>query len=187
MSDRLSRRHAAALLLVLATIVFVIGISAERSLSIEATATRPAESTGPASSEDAGEAGEAAEGHNEEEAAAEAQPEEATAPHDETTEASDTMMGIGRESTGAITVAVVISLALAAALWFSGAPGVLIVGAIFALLFAALDLREVVHQLSESRISLVVIALVAALLHGSAAMFAGSSLAQRSSSAPSSS
>ncbi len=52
----------------------------------------------------------------------------------------------------------------------------------FALLFAALDLREVVHQLQESRISLVVIALAAALLHGAVVVLAGLSLTQRSSS-----
>ena len=75
-----------------------------------------------------------------------------------------------------------ISLALAAALWFSESPVILIVAAVFALLFAAFDLREVVHQLSESRLSLVVIALVAALLHGSVAVLAGLSLSQRSPS-----
>jgi hypothetical protein len=182
-SHRLSSRHAAALLLVLATIVLVFGISAERSLAGEATATGPAESAGPMVSESAAEAGEAAEGHSDDEAAAETHNAETTAPHDEATEAGNTMLGIDPESTGAITTAVVISLALAAALWFSGTPGVLIVGAIFALLFAAFDVREVMHQLSESRISLVVIAFVAALLHGSAAMFGGSSLIQRSSSA----
>src|SRR4051812_30122299 len=134
MSHRLSSRRAAALLLVLATIVLVIGISAERSLAAESTATRPAESAGPLVSESAAEAGEAAEGHSFEEAAAVTQNEEITAPHDEATQASNTMLGIDPESTGAITAAVAISLLLGAALWFSGTPGVLIVGVIFALL-----------------------------------------------------
>lgn len=177
MSRPVSRRHAAALLLILATIVFVIGISAEPSLGGEATAERLAESADAISAE---RSEEAAESPSNEEAASEA--EETGAPHDEAAEASEAIFGINPESTGAIAAAVVISLLLAAALWFWGTPGVLIVAALFALLFAALDLRELMNQLSQSRTSLVVIALAAALLHGGVALLAGLSLTQRSSS-----
>jgi hypothetical protein len=175
-----SRHHAAALLLVLATIIFVIGIRAERSLAGDATTARPAESADSVSTESSEEE---AESHSDEEAETESQVEETTAPHDEATEASETILGINPESTGAIAAAVVLSLALAAALWFWGTPGVLIVTVFFALLFAALDLREVTHQLQESRISLAAIALVATILHSGAAVIAGLSLTQRPSSA----
>lgn len=170
MSRPLSRRHTAAFLLIPATIVFAVGISAERFLVDEAFVALPAESADTANTESS------------EEEATESQTEETTEPHDEATEASETILGINPESTAAIAAAVVISLLLAVALWFSDTPGVLIVAAIFALLFAALDLREVVHQLQESRISLVVIALAAALLHGAVVVLAGLSLTQRSSS-----
>lgn len=177
MSRPVSRRHAAALLLILATIVFVIGISAEPSLGGEATAERLAESADAISAE---RSEEAAESPSNEEAASEA--EETGAPHDEAAAASEAIFGINPESPAAIAAAVVISLLLAAALWFWGTPGVLIVAALFALLFAALDLRELRNQLSQSRTSLVVIALAAALLHGGVALLAGLSLTQRSSS-----
>jgi hypothetical protein len=184
MMRSVSRRQAAALLLILATIVLVIGTSAERSLAGATTPAHPAESAGTVSGEGSEGGGEAAEGHSEEgaEKEAESQAEQATTPHDEAREATETILGINPESTGAIAAVVVISLLLAAALWLSGTAGVLIVAAIFALLVAALDLREVMHQLSESRMSLAAIALVAAILHGGVAVLAGLSLTQRPSS-----
>jgi hypothetical protein len=189
MSRPASLRVTAALLLVLATIVFVIGAMVERSMAGEASEARPAEAVITSNSELAGEASEeGTEGHEEGEAAEGAQEEahadEAAEPH---TEANETILGINPESTAAVTAAVVISLLLAAALYFWGTSATLIVAGVFALLFAALDLREVAHQLSEDRTSLVVIALLAAALHAGAAVVAGLALTRRGVPAGSSS
>jgi hypothetical protein len=187
-TDRL--RMAAASLLVLATIVLVIGITAERSVAGEpspAGSTETGGVTGSEPSEDASEEGVA--GHDEGEAVEggdeagsgevigepesegeEAHADEATELHNE---GNETMFGIDPESTGAIAAAVIISLLLAAALWFWRTPTALIVAVVFALLFAVLDLREVMHQLSEARGGLAAIAVVAAVLHIGVALIAG--------------
>ena len=173
-----SLRMAATLVLLLATVVFVTGISAERSLAGEAAEGRSGESSAVTGAEAPAE--EASEDHEEDEETEgegeEALADEAAAPHDEANEASEEILGINPESTGAIAAAVVLSLVLAAALWFWGTPAVLIVAAVFALLFAALDLREVAHQLSEARSGLAVIALLAAVLHVGVAVIAGLAL-----------
>ena len=173
-----SLRMAATLVLLLATVVFVTGISAERSLAGEAAEGRSGESSAVTGAEAPAE--EASEDHEEGEETEgegeEALADEAAAPHDEANEASEEILGINPESTGAIAAAVVLSLVLAAALWFWGTPAVLIVAAVFALLFAALDLREVAHQLSEARSGLAAIALLAAVLHVGVAVIAGLAL-----------
>ena len=192
-----SLRMVAALVLLLATVVFVIGISAERSLVGEATEDRSAESSAVTDAEEP--ADEGSEGHEEGEAAEESSnaaavssaqetegeethADEVAAPHDEANEASEMLLGINPESTGAIAAAVAVSVVFAAALWFWGSPAVLIVAAVFALLFAALDLREVAHQLSEARSGLAAIALLAAALHVGVAVIAGFALKRRDAS-----
>src|SRR5215210_4089045 len=181
MSRPASLRMTAALLLVLATVVFVIGAIAERSVAGEASETRPSEAVTATSNEQLEEAsGEGTEGHEEGEAAEGAQEDagadEAVESHSEATETSETILGINPESTAAVTAAVIISLLLAAALYFWGTPPTLIVAGVVALLFAALDLREVAHQVSEARSSLVAVALLAAVLHAGAAVVAGLAL-----------
>jgi len=193
-----SLRMAAALLLVLATIVLVIGIIAERSVAGEPSPARSTETGGVTGSEQSDVASkEGVVGHDEGEAAAGAdevgsgevigEPEsegeedhadEAIELHNE---ASETMFGINPESTGAVAAAVIISLLLAAALWFWRTPAVLIVAVVFALLFVVLDLREVMHQLSEARGGLAAIALVAAVLHTGVALITGSGLTRGNS------
>ena len=186
MSRPASLSSTAALLLVLATIVFVIGVMAERSIAGEDSESRPSEAVTVSSSEEAGEAAEGGTEIHEDEAAEGkeegAQADEATEPHLEANETSETLFGINPESTSAVAAAVVISLILAAALWFWGAPAVLVVTAVVALLFAVFDLREVAHQLSEARSSLVVVALLAALLHAGAAVVAGLALTRSTAS-----
>jgi hypothetical protein len=76
---------------------------------------------------------------------------------------------------------VAISLLLAAALYFWGTPATLVVVAVLALLFAALDVRELLHQINESRSGLVAAALLAAALHVGAAVAADLALTQRGS------
>jgi hypothetical protein len=188
-----SLRMAAALVLLLATVVFVIGVRVERSLAGETAELRSAESA--AVPEPVESAEEGSESHEEgaaseassnaaavagvEETAGEATHiNEAALPHDEANEASETILGINPESTGAVAAAVVISLVLVAALWFWGTPAVLVVAAVFALIFAAFDLREVAHQLGEAR-SLAAVALLAAALHVGVAVLAGLALTRR--------
>jgi hypothetical protein len=191
-------RRLAALVLLLATIVFVIGIRAERSLAGETAEVR---STERAAVTEAVESAEEGSGdHKEGEAAEEStnaaavagvaetegeetHTDEAAVPHDEANEVSETIRGINPESTGAVAVAVAISLVLAAALWFWGTPAVLVVTAVFALLFAALDLREVAHQLGEARSSLAAVALLAAALDVGVAVLAGRALTRHETSA----
>jgi hypothetical protein len=197
MNRRGSLRLAAALVLLLATVVFVIGVRVERSLAGETAELRSAESAAVTEAVESAEEG--SEGH-EEGAASEAasnaaavagveetegeatHTNEAALPHDEANEGSETILGINPEATGAVAAAVVISLVLAAALWFWGTPAVLVVAAVFALIFAALDLREVAHQLGEAR-SLAAVALLAAALHVGVAVLAGLALTRRETSA----
>ena len=197
MTRLVSLRMAAALVLLLATVIFVIGIRGERSRAGETAEVR---SAGSAAVTEAGEsAEEGSEGHEEGEATEastnaaavaganategeEMHTNEAAVPHDEANESSETILGISPESTGAVAAAVVVSLVLAAALWFWGTPAVLVVAAVFALLFAALDLREVAHQLGEARGGLAAFALVAAVLHVGVAVLAGLALTRRETS-----
>lgn len=184
-----SLRMAAALVLLLATVVFVIGIRAEQSLAGEAAEFRTAENSAVTSDGRVEEPAEqASENRVEGEAAEESSGEAAgggaaeTAGEDEANEASETLLGISPESSGAVAAAVVVSVALAAALWLWGAPIVLIVSAGFALLFAAFDLREVAHQLSEAAGGLASIAVLATVLHVGVAVLAGLALARRDAS-----
>jgi hypothetical protein len=89
-------------------------------------------------------------------------------------ESSETLLGVNPESTGLLVVAVAVSLLLAAAVWWVGAsPLVLGVVALAMAAFAALDIREVVHQADESRTGLMLLAALVALLHLAAAVLAG--------------
>jgi hypothetical protein len=188
-----SLRMAAALLLVLATIVLVIGSTIERSVASEPSPTQSTETGGVTGSEQSeGASEEGVVGHNEGDAAegadevgsgevigepeSEGEEDHADEAPELHNEASETMLGINPESTGAVAAAVIISLLLAAALWFWRTPAVLIVAVVFALLFVVLDLREVMHQLSEARGGLAAIALVAAVLHIGVALIAGRGL-----------
>jgi hypothetical protein len=88
-------------------------------------------------------------------------------------EASEKLLGVNPESTGLLVVAVAVSLLLAAGVWWLGAsPLVLGVVALAMAAFAALDIREVVHQADESRTGLMLVAGLVAVLHVSAAALA---------------
>jgi hypothetical protein len=82
---------------------------------------------------------------------------------------SERVFGIDTESSSLVASAVAVSLVLAIALWLRA--GVLvplgIVG--FAVAAAVFDVREVFHQIDESRTNLAVIAALVALLHTAAA------------------
>lgn len=85
---------------------------------------------------------------------------------------SELVFGLNLESTPLVTAAVVVSLLFAAAILTLGMPWLAGVIAVAMLAFAALDVREIVHQLGESRLELAAVAIVAALLHALAAIAA---------------
>ena len=87
-------------------------------------------------------------------------------------ESSERLLGVDPESTGVLAIAIALSLALAAAVWRGAAPRLLAVVALVMAAFAALDVREVVHQIDESRTGLTLLALLVAALHLAAAALA---------------
>ena len=92
----------------------------------------------------------------------------------EAAEAAETdeerIFGVNVESTPLVALAVVISIALAIATWRTDHKLVLLAAAVFAAVFAALDVAEFLHQLEESAAGIAILAAVIALLHGVAAL-----------------
>jgi MFS superfamily sulfate permease-like transporter len=80
-------------------------------------------------------------------------------------ESSEDILGINPEATGLVIAAVVAAVLLALAVWVSPLPVVLLAVIGFGLVFAAFDVREVFHQIDESREGLAVLAGVLALVH----------------------
>jgi hypothetical protein len=133
-------------LLVASTALFAVGVIAERSS--RDTHTEPAAAH---AAETGGESGEPAGAHSE------------GAAHAET----ERLFGADVESTPLVVLAVLAGLALAAlaASRFGLARGFLFTVVVVALAWAALDIREVVHQLDESRTGVAVVAMAVAALH----------------------
>ena len=75
------------------------------------------------------------------------------------------VFGIDIESPALVASAVAVSLLLAAALWLTGSILAPLALAGFALVAAIFDVREVFHQIDESRTNLTVIAAIVAALH----------------------
>jgi heme/copper-type cytochrome/quinol oxidase subunit 3 len=97
------------------------------------------------------------------------------AEHNETAEASETgerILGVNLESTPLVVLAVVISVALAAATWRTDRKLILLVTALFAAAFAVLDVAEFSHQIRESATTIAALAAVIAVLHAAAAFLA---------------
>lgn len=79
---------------------------------------------------------------------------------------SEKLLGLDPEAAGLVVAAAVASLLLALAVWFRPEQTLLfLLVAAAMLLFAALDIREAIHQSDESKSGLVVLASVIALLH----------------------
>jgi hypothetical protein len=145
-----------ALLIAVATVAFAVGVSIESS----DTHTEPAEAAHAESEE--GEAAEA--GH------VGAESEESGA-HGESED--EKVLGIDLESTPLVVLAVIASLALAMAVWLRpDVRGLLALTALAMLVFAALDVPEVFHEIDESESGLAVLAGVVAALHLGAAALA---------------
>jgi hypothetical protein len=158
-------------LLVASTALFAVGVIAERSSTDEHS--KPASAHVGESGEAAGEpAGAHEEGEGS--SASEAGHAEGAA-GDTGTETNEAVLGVDIESTPLIVLAVIAGLGLAAlaATPFGRRPAVLLAVALIALAWAALDVREVVHQLDESRSGIAVVALVVAVVHLTVALLAG--------------
>ena len=137
-----------ALLIVVATVLFVVGVSIEKGDEDE-----HAEPTGIEEAQVEG----VGKGEGEE-----AHAEEVT----EAGEEEESLLGINTESTGLIVLAVASSLLLAAAVWLRPKVGWLLGLVARAMVaFAALDVREAIHQADESESALAVLAVIVALLH----------------------
>jgi len=85
---------------------------------------------------------------------------------------SENLLGINPEATGLVVIAVALSLLLAALILAAQSPMVAAGIAVTMLAFTVLDIREVTHQLNESRSGLAALAAVVALLHLLAAVSA---------------
>jgi hypothetical protein len=85
---------------------------------------------------------------------------------------SENLLGINPEATWLVVIAVALSLLLAALILTIGSPLVAAGIAVTMLAFTVLDVRELTHQLNESRSGLAALAAVVALLHLLAAVSA---------------
>lgn len=82
---------------------------------------------------------------------------------------SEDLLGINPEATGLVVIAVVVSLLLAGLVLTVRSPLLAAGVALVMLAFTALDIRELTHQLNESRPGLAALAATVAVLHLAAA------------------
>jgi hypothetical protein len=176
-------RLIAAGLLIASAALFATGAAIERHSSSEPHAPGPATSqtatsadtdastTGPETAPTAVSGGETdgdqgADEHPAPETVANAAPGDADRGNERgTTEHSEKLLGINPEATPLTAAAVIVSVLLAVALLIIGSP-ILAAGTAPAMAaFTALDIREVIHQLDESRTGLAALATVVAVLH----------------------
>jgi hypothetical protein len=158
-------------LLVASTALFAVGVIAERSgrdTHSEPAAAHAAETGGergePAGAHDEGGASEAT-------ASGEAGHVESGSGDAE----GERLFGVDVESTPLVVLAVLAGLALAAlaASRIALLRGFLLTVVVIGLAWAALDIREVVHQLDESRTGVAVVAMAVAALHLAVAAISG--------------
>jgi hypothetical protein len=161
-------RRAISALLVLGAVLFTIGVTKERSQHTEAVAAPSATTIAAAS----GEAVEAAEGAGHVEAAGHIEAPGGA----ETGSGEGKVFGINIESNGALTLAIVASLLVAAAVLVRRQRVVLLVAGLFALIFMAFDVGEVARQRHSTQSLILAIAVIVGLVHLAAAglSFSGS-------------
>lgn len=183
-------RLTAASLIIASAVLFTIGVAAERNSHSEAHEQRPeaGQSAAPAPQGESTATPEHGDGDSDEggdEGAPATSPSSATsAPaasadsdgaeaagdgSHESGEASENVLGINPESTPLVAAAVTASVLLALALLTIGSPLLVAATSVLMLAFAALDIREVAHQIDESRTGLAIMAAAVTLLHLSAA------------------
>ena len=177
-------RKLIALLLFAASVTFAIGVAVERSS--HPTEKRVAAShvgEAAATAEHAGE-GAGAEGSSGEHQATEGATSGSSSPTVVHKESSETLVGFNAESNIAVGAALLTAIALTLLVLLVDQWAVLIAALIFGLATTALDIREISHQLAESRSTLVALASLVAALHLAAAACAAVSLQRRRVSAP---
>jgi hypothetical protein len=165
----LSTRSLLVGLIVAATALFVVGAAVERAQRDEHA--EPA--TGEGAEPEHGETGEEAEHHD----------EAATAERGTHEESSEEILGVDPETPGLVASAAVASLLIAVAAWrWFDRDRVLWLVAAAMFVFAALDVREVVHQIDESRSGVAVLAALVAVLHLAASALAAYAASSASTS-----
>jgi hypothetical protein len=149
------RLRIIAALVVVAAVLFVIGVTAESDGD-----THAEEPSGEvAGHSESGESGESAEVRAREGA--------------EAVEADEQrVLGLDLESPGPVAAALVLSAVLAAAVLFRPDRWVLVAIAVVAAAFAVLDIAEVGHQLDEDKTGLAVLAATIAAMHAATAALA---------------
>jgi len=139
--------------------LFAIGATVERHQHTEASRSISETSTPtPGTSSETGGEGQHTEGTpSTSETGGEGQPTEThPAPGETTATSSEDLFGINPEAPWVVVLGVAASVLLALAVCFRDRRSVLLIVVVFGLLLAALDLREMVHQVNESRTSLIV-------------------------------
>jgi hypothetical protein len=160
-------------LLAAATLLFAVGVIAERSVADQhAEPAVKAEASEAGRAEQEGEAGEAA--HTDE---APANP-----PGESSESGSERVLGVDAESTPLLVLAVLAGLALsvAAASQLGRRRHFLLAVVVIAGAWAAVDVREVLHQIDESRAAIAAVAIAVAVLH----LLAGAVAGRRAAHAP---
>jgi hypothetical protein len=173
---RTRARLLTAILLIASAAAFTTGVIIERTAPAEShaesshsavTGEQPTISPSGTGERDSGEPGNPAPPYA---AAKPAEHSEPAAHGENTGRASheahaETLLGINPEATPLIMIAILLSLVLAAAVTAVRSPRLLPGIALIMLAFAALDIRELTHQIHESRPGLAALAAAVALLH----------------------
>jgi hypothetical protein len=175
-------RMLLVLLLVAATALFVVGVSVEKSSGDthdESSAAATEQGSGAQTGDEhAGGSGEAAESGEERESgepgeagvAGEAGGGHAEPAAGEASGEDETLLGIDLEATGFVALAAAVSLALALAVWLRPGWALLLAAVVVVMVaFAALDVRELFHQIDEDDGGLALLAGAIAGLHLAAA------------------
>lgn len=190
------RARIAAGVLVAATLMFFIGVTAERLptpaqpvTAAQPTPAQPSESADQVACERAGGSEEscakpaAASAPSARVGAVAAESQEGSPEREAAERAASvqeaTLFGLPVESPPVIGLVVTVSLILAAAMWFRPrVVWVLLVAIGFALVTGAFDLREIPFQAARADLLLVALAVLAGILHLAAAVMAGAAARQ---------
>jgi Flp pilus assembly protein TadB len=158
-------RHLLLALMLAATAAFVVGVAVERAGDDHPAAVEAAEHHSETAEHDS-----AAEGAEHSEAAEHDERSE-LAEGGETHEQSEELrpLGIDVEATPFVVLVAIVSVALALVVWLRPSVGLLVLVAFAMLAFAALDVREIAHQLDEDDTGLALLAALVAALHAAAA------------------
>ncbi len=174
MNNQTRLRGILALLLVTTAVLFAIGTTIERSQRHTHAEAAPVENTAGTTEGSASKTETGGETNGEKQGTAVA----AVGTAETHVESTEKLFGIDTESVPATVAAVVLSLLLAAAVWWRRERGWLWAALVFGTVFAVGDLREVIHQLNESRTGVAIIASILIVTHLLVALISGLLLRQ---------